>query len=349
MEKTAISLEELWSEFRERNPKTRIREAARILGVSEAALLDATPGGAVVRLKPEFKALIKEVGSLGKVMALTRNDYCVHERKGVYEDISTGNHVGLVLGPDIDLRLFLDRWKYGFAVNEAKRRSLQFFDGSGTAVHKIYLVPESNVRAYEDLVDRYRTTEPGTPLPAEALGGAGLSGGTETGRGSLSGEDLDRFRAAWLDLQDTHAFFGLLRKFGLNREKALQNAPDGYALKINREKLTGLFERISSDGLPVMVFTGSPACVQIHSGRVQRLVRTGPWFNVLDPDFNLHLKEDGIQSVWVVKKPTKDGIVTGVEVFDKKGELIMQLFGKRKPGIPEDEQWRGLVGEILKS
>jgi len=42
----------------------------------------------------------------------------------------TGPH-GLVLGPDIDLRLFLGQWKLGFAVREplkgGERLSLQFF------------------------------------------------------------------------------------------------------------------------------------------------------------------------------------------------------------------------------
>ena len=68
-------------------------------------------------------------------MCLTRNDHCVHERHGRFEDVQvTGPH-GLVLGPDIDLRLFLASGSYGFAVREplknGERLSLQFFDASG--------------------------------------------------------------------------------------------------------------------------------------------------------------------------------------------------------------------------
>src|SRR5690348_18119092 len=29
--------------------------------------------------------------------------------------------------------------------------------------------------------------------------------------------------------------------------------------------------------------------------------------NILDPDFNMHLREDLIESAWVVRKPTTDG------------------------------------------
>ena len=32
--------------------------------------------------------------------------------------------------------------------------------------------------------------------------------------------DVTGFQAAWRDLQDTHAFFGLLRQFGVSRTQA---------------------------------------------------------------------------------------------------------------------------------
>ena len=70
------------------------------------------------------------------------------------------------------------------------------------------------------------------------------------------------------------------------------------------------------------------------------------WLNVLDPGFNLHLREDLIDSVWVVEKPTVDGIVTSVEVFDAQSELIAMFFGVRKPGSPELPAWRDLVGRL---
>ena len=53
---------------------------------------------------------------LGYVMALTRNDYCVHERKGVYDNITfyEGAHnMGVALNPDIDLRFL---WMPGTTV-----------------------------------------------------------------------------------------------------------------------------------------------------------------------------------------------------------------------------------------
>ena len=79
------------------------------------------------RLPPTGASILSEMPSVGRVMCLTRNEHCVHERHGRFEDVQvTGPH-GLVLGPDIDLRLFLGSWKHGFAVREPlkQRRAAQ--------------------------------------------------------------------------------------------------------------------------------------------------------------------------------------------------------------------------------
>jgi putative hemin transport protein len=48
----------------------------------------------------------------------------------------------------------------------------------------------------------------------------------------------------------------------------------------------------------------------------------------------------------VVRKPTEDGVVTALEFFNEEGEQVMQLFGARKPGIPELEGWRDMVAKV---
>jgi putative hemin transport protein len=75
-------------------------------------------------------------------------------------------------------------------------------------------------------------------------------------------------------------------------------------------------------------------------------VRGAAWLNVLDPNFNLHLREDSIAHVWVVEKPTVDGVVTSVEAFDHQGELMAMFFGARKPGKPELQGWRDILDKL---
>ncbi len=96
-----------------------------------------------------------------------------------------------------------------------------------------------------------------------------------------------------------------------------------------------------------MVFIGNRGCLQIHTGHVHNIRMFGiEWLNVLDEDFNMHLRHAAVASAWAVRKPTTDGIVTSLELFDGSGDTLVIFFGKRKPGISEDEAWRSIVAEL---
>ncbi len=343
MNTTLTTLKEQWLAFREQHPKTRIRDAARQLQVSEGELVAACTGGTVKHLKNEFPALIQAMPGLGKVMVLTRNENCVIERKGVFETVDTGNkHVGTVLGKDIDLRMFFSRWKYGFAVETDDsigfKRSFQIFDAQGTAIIKIYAVEQTNLAAWDAVVASFTAAEqpavikvtPALPTPVYVEKEA----------------DKEAFLEGWAALQDTHDFFPLLMKHKLSRVRALELAEGKYTRRINNDCVKTLLEKAAATGLEIMVFVGNPGNIEIHTGPVQKIVAIPNWINVMDEDFNLHLKTDVITQCWVVEKPSVDGIVTSVEVFDDAEEMIAQFFGKRKPGNPELTEWRALAAEL---
>lgn len=337
-------LRELHLALVETNGRLRMRDAANSLGVSEAELLAAYVGDWATPLGKDFEALLLRVGELGRVMALTRNAYCVHERKGEYRNLSFGNGIGLAVGDDIDLRFFMVQWKYGFAVRERKgggvSRSLQFFDRHGVAVHKIHLLPDSRVDAFELLVRDFESTEHRMELEAD-------SGGSEDRRRLPPGFDARAFRAEWDDLRDTHDFFPMLKRHSIHRLDAFEVAGTERAVRLPPLAYREAMESAREGGLPIMVFAGNAGCIQIHTGPIHALKEMGPWFNVLDPDFNLHVLETGIEQAWLVRKPTRDGTVTSIELFDHQGKPILMLFGARKPGKPENATWRGIAENVV--
>lgn len=331
-----------WQNLRAEQPHLRARDAAAKLGVSEAELTASRLAVDTVRLLPDWATLLPALGELGHVMALTRNESCVHERKGVYREVTiAGNgQMGLVVSPDIDLRLFLGGWASVFAVAEQTPRgvlrSVQVFDHQGTAVHKIYLTERSELEAWEPLLARFRDEQQSSelalkPMPAPA---------TVQPDAAIDGDAL---RAGWAALKDTHHFFALLKNHGAARTQALRLAGREWAEPLAPEALAGLFERAAAGEVPIMVFVGNRHCIQIHTGPVSNLKWMDTWFNVLDPQFNLHLKTGDIHELWRVRKPSSDGVITSWEAFDVNGELILQLFGARKPGVPEREDWRLLA------
>jgi putative hemin transport protein len=333
-----------WRQLREAEPALRTRDAAERLGVSEAALVASRVGDGVTRLEGALPDLIRELPTLGRVMALTRNAWCVHEKKGRYDNIDIGGVMGIVLNEDIDLRLFLRHWRYGFAVKETSRgrelESLQFFDGDGRAVHKVYRTDLTDSSAWRSLVHRYTgavqsplvdVVNVDDPLPAQ-LDDAEVN--------------LDALRHSWRALRDPHDFFAMLKKHKVTRMQALRLVGDEFATRVDDGAMGQILEAAASGGEPLMIFVGSPGVVQIHTGPVHTVKTLGPWLNVLDDDFNLHLRSDAIASSWIVRKPVPEGMVTSLELYADDGTQIVQVFGKRKPGLPERDDWRALLARV---
>ncbi len=100
------------------NPKMRERDLAQQLQISEADLVAAWCGINVIRISPRIETFLTEIQSLGEVMALTRNESAVHEKIGVYDKPIVGKHASLLLGEQIDMRLFPNAWAHGFAVEK---------------------------------------------------------------------------------------------------------------------------------------------------------------------------------------------------------------------------------------
>jgi len=330
-------------QFRHDNPGVRARDLASALGVSEAELVASRCGDGVTRLDGDWGDMLRSLTGLGEVMALTRNEHCVHEKHGVFDKISIGPGHGMVLNHDIDLRLFLSHWHFGFAVSEevksGLRHSLQFFDIDGTAVHKVYVTGKSDKAAYDALVNGFRAADQSpeltvTPLPPRRADRPDAE------------IDIGNFHQHWRALQDTHDFFGMLSDFGVGRAQAMRLAEEEFAASAPADTLRRVLSLAAERNVPIMCFVGNPGCIQIHTGPVRTLKAMGPWFNVLDPSFNLHLREDAIGQTWIVRKPTRDGVVTSVELFDPDGFCFAQFFGERKPGKIEREDWRALVKDL---
>ena len=335
--------------FRRENPKMRERDIANALSVSEAALVAAEVGLTATAISPDPAHLLEYAESFGEIMALSRNESAVHEKIGVFENIRKGKRAAIVLGENIDLRIFPNRWVHAFAVtkkdNEGNDKlSLQYFDQTGTAVFKLHWRPASNVEAYHRFVETYRletqsqTVETGTFEPHDA----------DHARDPQA-VDVELLRDRWSALTDTHQFFGMLNELKVHRRTALESVGNDYAIRLADNAVSELLKRASKrPELPLMVFVANNGIVQIHSGPVSKIVEMGPWLNVMDPTFHMHLRQDHIAETWLVRKPTSDGHVTSIEAFNADGEMIVQFFGKRLEGYAERPVWRELAENLPK-
>jgi len=342
----ADELKAKWERLKDQEPKLRTRSIANVIGVSEAELVaSACDGSHVVRLTKDWEGIFKSLYKLGPLMALTRNAAAVHEKTGIYQNISFKGHAGLVLDEQIDLRVFHKRWGFGFALPVENARgtlySLQFFDKTGDAVHKIYLKDHSNLESYQKLVNHFKSEDQSKTISV-------VDYIEENENVKLEQVEADEFLESWSELRDTHDFYPMLRKFKLHRTDALKIAKKKYSWEGPNSAVSQMLKMASEEGVPIMVFVRNRGMIQIHSGPVKKINTIDNWINVLDAGFNLHLRQDLVESTWIVEKPTKDGIVTSLELFDRQGEQIATFFGVRKPGKKELHSWRVITTKLKK-
>jgi putative hemin transport protein len=324
------------------NPKMRERDLAARLSVSEAELVAAHCGDGALRIEPRVNDVLTGLEAVGEVMALTRNESAVHEKIGVYDKVVSGTHNAMVLGEQIDLRIFPKIWAHGFAVEKRDadeiRRSLQFFDGSGEAVHKVHLRAGSNLDAYQKLVAALASADQRQAVDIEIL--------DDQPQASDVAASVDDLRERWSRLTDVHQFFGMLKALKLGRQQAVRMVGQDYAWMLDPDALGAMLHHAAAGEIPIMCFVGNRGCIQIHSGPVRAIKPMGPWINILDETFHMHLRTDHVRELWAVRKPTSDGHVTSLEAYDARGNMIIQFFGKRHEGEDERGDWRFLAEHL---
>lgn len=339
-----VELREAWDQLKQEQPHLRIRNAAEQLNVSELELLLTHDASQVLRLEPSMGDIMRSVPTLGEVMTLVRNDQVVHETKGTMQKFSVSGQgkMGLCLG-EIDLRVFFHHWVHAYAVSEPQssspdRHSIQFFSASGEALFKIYETGNTDRTGWKMLIDKFlaKTQRPPVSLvPRDPVA-----------RKDVTHVDWQGLEKGWSELKDVHEFHGLLKTFDVDRRSALDHIGKRWAQRLPVNRLEDLLNSCAERKIPIMVFVGNFGIVQIFTGVIQKLFRTGPWFNVLDSRFNLHANTEGVESAWVVVRPSDDGDITSLECFNHKGELVLTVFGERKPGKPELSSWRECIAEV---
>lgn len=327
---------------RESCPHLPAIEIAERLSISEGELQAARLGRDVVTLPLMPRDLAARFQELGRVKALTRSRHAVLEQQGTYPQLSGSPHAGLLLAPGgLDLRLHFAHWHWACLIRDTLshqggkstlRLSLQIFDRHGRALHKLFSLETR-------LPDQWQALEAlGTDHPPAFTQLAGPESRPLPAAPGLAEE--------WAAMTDVHQFFTLMRRHGLRRWEANALMEGRFTRALTPTALERAFDEASRGAMPLMLFVASPGCVQIRSGCLPAPLRRRGWLNLFGEDFTLHLDDAGIDTLWQVHKPNRDGGVTSLEAFDAEGELILQVYAERHEGQHERDDWRRLLARL---
>ncbi|QEY26001.1 ChuX/HutX family heme-like substrate-binding protein [Neisseria zalophi] len=340
----------LWQQYQENKANKQgmyfPREAAADLGVSEGELMADAPKTVYLGGKSNVRGIVLKLHTLGQIQSIVRNSVCVHEKQGLYENVSISESSGIAVNPGgIDLRIFAGRWHHVLAVESVGEhgkvsRSIQFYDEFGTALQKVFLIEENKDAEWHAFIEAFKTADKPVFQKGEL---------PEVSVPRLAEGHEKAFQERWNELKDVHHFNGILETFGIDRQESYRHAPSGGAKQVGVEVWQAALEAARDKGMEIMIFSGNRGIVQIQTGKVHNIVRARGYLNVLDgkeEGFSMHLKDDEIVESWIVRRPTRDGFITCIEGFDSRRKTVIQLFGKRKEGEEEQAVWREITDTL---
>ena len=338
LSKTAAEIRD----FCANNSKMRERDIANMLKIKEAQLVAAHVGYGHTRLICNMDKIFSGLADVGEVLALTRNECAVHEKTGIYDAYYAGKFASMISNDQIDLRLFPKHFAHAFyckkETDQGIKQSIQLFDAQGDAIHKIHTKPNTDLKAWSELVEQLHHQDQSDLINIEP----------ELVKKTIANPEsvADKLKDKWSKMTDTHQFTLMIKNLNLSRHQAVNTIGEEYAWPIDLSSIEALLGLAANEKLPIMCFIGNKGCIQIHSGPIQSIKRMGNWLNILDEGFHMHLRSDLINQIWAVRKPTDKGHVSSVEAYDAAGNLVIQFFGKRIEGQDERNSWRLIVENL---
>ena len=288
------NLKSKWKKFQQDNPKVRIRDAAYQMKVSEAELLSTEINETVSFLLIEdMAAFIKDVLKVDKIMLLIRSDYVVHEKTIKTKNIRLEDNQIIDLDKnDCSILDFnIDAFEYVFFQKKMhsnrELKSFQFFDKAGMAILKIYLKGK-DLGFFDEIDLKYKKTY-----------------------NYEMQSDLDINNSNLLD-----------SKIKINLPYDTSNSKT-TCRDISVKSLRLILENASDMKTPIQIHALGLGTIQYHRNTVRNIVDYGPWVNVIDQKFNLHVLENGLTRASLIQYQFKDCQQYLINFFDKNNTHVL--------------------------
>lgn len=292
-----------------------------------------------VRLQGEFAPLLKRLAALGNLTEVTSNSSALLEKDNVSGVLYVQNEIEFAPTEAMHLRIVYSHWEHGYALEEydagtnTYRHSLQFFDRHGSMMHKIVLHDSSDIASFKQLVSQHAATE--QFMPAQLI--LPQDGHADS---EIKNIDVNALRAEWAHTHNHKDFLRHQEIFDRQRLRKLRLAGKAFAYQVANDSARVILQRMTEFGTAVMAQVGNAGIVQTYYGKIKNIRIKDSRMKIMNSGFRMLLREDHIDSVWVAKKPTTDGIITSLELFNRQGMHIASFLSKKDNGQPEPHEWR---------
>ena len=280
------------------NKKLRIKDIANHLEVSEAELLTTQIDNSSLKyLKiSDYNIFFKELFKSHKVMFLIRSDFIVHEKVIVCSEIEY--HKNKIFFKNKKPLTDFDFKKIENSFFEKKTHqnkpllSFQFFDQYGNAILKIFL-KSKDYSVFESLSDKFSF------------------------------------------VYDYNLQKNILKKNEISERKKslnLDSFQNQYTKRIKTDNLIlrKILENASKHKFPIQIHALGNYSIQYHFGSVKNIMDFGPWINVIDKNFNIHVMENKINNNYITIKEVDGKYFYQIQILDENNNLILVVSADDK-------------------
>ena len=290
-------LKKKWISFQSDNKKIRIRDAANQLGVSEAELLSTEICQNTFFLSiNNYNTFFQDILSLDKIMFLIRSNSVVHEKIVRTKDIklinnylfyNESNNSNLL---KFDIKLF----KYAFFQSKKHRKidlkSFQIFNFKGDAILKIYLKGDDKIK-FNEIGLKYKCNY---------------------------NYELQSKSVVKSNNNNPKKHIDLYFKDIVEKSKKRE-----YFLKEN--PLRRILASTSKSKELIQIYAIGLGTIQYHEDIVDKIIDYGPWINVIDEDFNLHVLEKKLTQFILTEYKNKSQLYYAIDFYDCDNKRVLGI------------------------
>tara|TARA_B100000401_G_scaffold392683_1_gene300110 strand:+ start:459 stop:1535 length:1077 start_codon:yes stop_codon:yes gene_type:complete len=282
-----------WNKFNknDENKKVRIRDAAKKLNCSEAELLSLQISKNLNYLEiKDLNVFFKKILTIDKIMLLIRNDFVVHEKNLETKDI-TFNQNSFLFKENNDIILNFQPESICHIFHESKLhakrelKSFQFFNSQGDSILKIYLKGKDSLK-FSKIAKEYIVDY-----------------------NYQVQENLDKTMTT--PKIEKNLFF---QNYDLKNTKTIQ-----------KNILRSILEKFAKEKKQISIYAMGTSSIQYHNDFIKNIVEYGPWINVIDKGFNIHVLEKMLNKSKIFEYSYNDQSVYNIEFFDKNKNLLMGI------------------------
>ena len=278
------------------NKNIRIRDAAKQLSVSEAELLSTKVNDNVKYLlikdySQMFNSIFNNVDNL---MFLIRNDFAVHEKNISTKKIKIIDNKIINLDENNQPLLSFDSSDFKFCFYELKNHagrklsSLQIFDRYGCSVLKIYN-KDDDYHNFEKVCLKYYSD----------------------------------YNYELQNIQKNEHIDNSYNLESIDRYYLKSN----YSLKNNDIKNKNILRFIitcaSKGKCPIQIHVIGNNSIQYHRDIVKNIKDFGPWFNIIDKCFNIHVLESKIKRSQFIEYTIENNKYYSIECLDQFNKHVV--------------------------